>query len=84
MRLLKIDLTDEQLLTLAKIALSPGGAVDDYGVALLQAGVKPSETLWLRDQGYLEVATRKAPGGDLPQLRTTAKGRRELMIRFVD
>ncbi len=84
MRLLKIDLTDEQLLTLAKIALSPGGVVGDWGNALQEAGLDVHEVVWLAEQGYLETVMRYAAGGSLPHYQTTAKGRRELMIRFVD
>lgn len=84
MRFVKIDLTDDQLLTLAKIALAPGGVVGDYGVAMLHAGIKISETLWLAEQGFVEPVMRYAAGGSMPHLQTTAKGRRELMIRFID
>jgi hypothetical protein len=84
MRLVKIDLTDDQLLKLAKIALAPGGVFGDWGNSLEEAGIDRHTAVWLGTQGYVEPITQAAPGGDLPFLRVTAKGRRELMIRFID
>lgn len=84
MRLVKIDLTDDQLLALAKIALAPGGVVGDWGMALLHAGIDTDTVVWLAGQGFVEPVMRHAAGGSLPHYQTTAKGRRELMIRFID
>jgi hypothetical protein len=84
MRFLKIDLTDDQLLKLAKIALAPGGVVGDWGDSLAHTGIDHATATWLGAQGYVEPVTRDAVGGPLPFVAVTAKGRRELMIRFID
>lgn len=84
MRFVKIDLTDDQLLKLAKIALAPGGVMGDWGNSLEDAGIDRATAVWLGTHGYLEPTERPAAGGPLPFLQVTAKGRRELMIRFID
>ena len=84
MRMITFYLTDEQLLVLAKIALAPGGVVGDWGNALQEVGLDAHTAAYLVHEGYLKPVMRHAAGGSMPHYETTAKGRRELMIRFVD
>lgn len=83
MRMITIHLTDEQLLTLAKVTFAPGGVMGNWGNAMDSARVDPRDVSWLLGNEYMEVVQRRAPGGHLPHLRVTDKGKRELMLRFV-
>lgn len=82
MQMWTTKLTDEQLLTLAKVALTPGG-LGSWANALAAAGANVHHVRFLRDQGYVEQYLRPAAGGSMSYLKITDKGRRDLALRFV-